>query len=120
MPNFDDTMETEKTKPVAQRDQNHRDARKAIEEARTASLSLYVIGDRSDYTPLRVSGRRFALSGGIVFSTNERKHAQEIADKMNAHYRANKIERHVEVIETLVWRARRVERLVELLASGEL
>jgi hypothetical protein len=115
---FDDTMETENTEPVAQ--QKQRDARKAIEEARTASLSLYVVGERRDYAPLRISGRRFALSGEKVFSTNERAHAQEIADRMNAHYRANKIDRHVEVIATLVWRARRVERLVELLASGEM
>jgi hypothetical protein len=113
-------MEAESTRPVAHRDQQHNDARKGIDEARTASLSLYVIANRSDYAPLRISGQRFALSGGRLFSTNERKHAQEIADKMNAHYQASKIDRRVEVIETLAWRARRVERLVDLLASGEL
>jgi hypothetical protein len=116
--NFGDTMVTESTKPVAQ--QKQPDARKAIEEARTASLSLYVIGDISDYAPLRTSGQRLALSGEKVFSTNKREQAQGIADKMNAHYRANKIDRRVEVIETLAWRARRVERLVELLAAGEM
>jgi hypothetical protein len=115
---FADIMETENTKPVAQ--QKQRDARKAIEEARTASLSHYVIGDRSDYAPLRVSGQRIGRSGEKVFSTNDRKHAQEIADKINAQYQAKKIDHRVEVIETLAWRARRVERLVELLAAAEL
>jgi hypothetical protein len=91
-----------------------------IEEARTASLSLYVIADRSDYAPLRSSGQRLVLSGGKVISTNERKQAQEIADEVNAQYRASKLDRQVEVMETLAWRARRVERLVELLASAEM
>jgi hypothetical protein len=117
--NFNHTMETKNTRPVAERDQKH-DARKAIEEARTATLSLYVIAERSDYAPLRITGARFSLSGEKVFSTNDRKQAQEIADRLNAHYQANKIDRHVEVLATLVWRARRVERLVELLASGEM
>jgi hypothetical protein len=113
-------MEPENTRPVAQRDLKHADARKAIDEARTASLLRYVVADRSDCAPLRISGQRFTLSGGKLFNTNERKHAQEIADKMNAHYQANKIDRRLEVIETLAWRARRVERLVDLLAAGEL
>jgi hypothetical protein len=56
-----------------------------IEEARTASLSLYVIAERSDYAPLRITGQRFSLSGEKVFSTNDRKQAQEIADRLNAH-----------------------------------
>lgn len=110
-------METANTNPVAQREQQ--EARKAIDEARTASLSLYVIGNRSDYAPLRISGGRITRSGE-VFSTNDHKHAQEIADKVNAQYRAKKIHRHVEVVETLAWRARRVEALVDQLASLEL
>ena len=118
--NFNDTMETKNTRPVAQRDQQHKDARKAIDEARTASLSIYVIAERSDYAPLRITGARFSLSGEKVFSTNDRKQAQEIADKLNGHYHAKKLDRHVEVLATLVWRARRVERLVELLAAGEM
>jgi hypothetical protein len=91
-----------------------------IDEARTASLSLYVIVDRSDYAPLRTNGQRVSISGGKIVSANERKQAQEIADKINAHYQASKIDRCVEVIETLAWRARRVEQLVELIASAEL
>jgi hypothetical protein len=91
-----------------------------IDEARTASLSRYVLADRSDYTPLRVSGQRIARSGEKVFSTNDRKKAQEIADKINAQYQAKKIDHQVEVMETLAWRARRVERLVELLAAAQL
>jgi hypothetical protein len=128
MPNFDNAMETENTTPVAERDPNYREVRKAvvdgltrgIEEARTESLSRYMIVDRSDYAPLRIRGRRISLSGEKLFSTNELKQAKEIADKVNAQYRANKIDRHVEVIETLAWRARRVERLVELLALQDL
>jgi hypothetical protein len=91
-----------------------------IDEARTASLSLYVIAACSDYAPLRTDGQRISISGGKIISANERKQAQEIADKINAHYQANKIDRQVEVIETLAWRARRVEQLVERLASEEL
>ena len=91
-----------------------------IDEARTASLSLYVIADRGDYAPLRITGRQIALSGEKMISTNERKQAQEIADEMNAYFQANRIDRRVEVIETLTWRARRVERLVEQLAAAQL
>src|SRR5262245_66075588 len=89
--NFADTMKPDNTRLIAQ--QRQRNAREAmIEEARTARLSLYVIGERSDYAPVRISGQRFALSGEKVFSTNDRAKAQEIADKLNAHYRAKKIE----------------------------
>ena len=113
-------METDNTRPVETRKAIVKRLTRGIEEARTASLSLYVIADSRDYAPLRISGQRLALSGGKVISTNERKHAQEIADEVNAQYRANKVDLRVEVIDTLAWRARRVERLLELLASAEL
>lgn len=120
-------MESDNTEPVSRPEQTHQDARKTaidglnvqIQEARTAGFSVYVVAESSDYAPVRFSGRRFALSGETVFSTNDRKEAREVADKLNAHYRANKIDRRVEVMATLLWRARRVERLVELLAAAE-
>ena len=124
--NSNDAMEAVNSKPNFERDRKPREAlttvveglNSAIEEARTASLSLYMIVDRSDYAPLRTTGKKMALSGEKLFSANDRKQAQEIADKLNAHYQANKIDRRVEVIETLAWRARRVERLVERLAKA--
>jgi hypothetical protein len=91
-----------------------------IDEARTASFSLFVIADRSDYAPLRITGQQIALSGERVISTDDRKQAQEIADEMNAYFQANRIDRRVEVMETLAWRSRRVERLVEQLAAAQL
>ena len=100
-----------------QLDRKHREE---IDEARSAKLSLYVIAERSNYAPLRTNGQRISTSGGKIISAIERKQAQDIADRMNAHYQASKIDRQVEVIETLAWRARRVERLVEQLAAAEL
>jgi hypothetical protein len=121
-------VEAENTRPVVQPDRKQPEPRQAtvdrltgeIGEARTVSLSLYVVAERGDCAPVRISGRRFALSGEKVFSTNDRKEAQAVADKLNAHYQANRIDRHLEVVATLAWRAHRVERLVELLASAEL
>ena len=119
-------METESLQLPARRDPKPRESlttvveglNRTIEEARAASLSLYMIVDRSDYAPLRTTGQKMALSGEKLFSADDRKQAQEIADKLNTHYQANKIDRRVEVIETLAWRSRRVERLVELLAKA--